>query len=221
MTTEQQREKRNGFLFMLGYFTFGYLAVNWLSQHRAGFFDLSLPFEHQIPFVPVFIFGYILVYFSVFLGYLVLKEWQDWQRAMTSFVLATTVAYIIFLLLPVRMSMRPELAGLTGISNTVSRFFYLIDLPYNCFPSLHVTYPTLATLAAWRHHRAMRWVLLAMTLVVATSVVLVKQHYIADVVAGFINAGLCFWVAVRCESGYGAFVTRMKGWFGVRREKTA
>lgn len=216
MTGEQRREKRNSFLFMVGYFTFGYLALNWLSQQRHSFFDLSLAFEQSIPFVPLFIFGYILVYFSVLLTYLILDDWRDWRRAMTSFLLATSVAYLIFLLLPVRMTLRPDLSGMTGIANEVARFYYLIDLPYNCFPSLHVTYPTLATLLAWRHHRIARFVFLAMALIVAASVILVKQHYIADVVAGFANAGICFWITVRCETGIDAFTARAKKWFGVR-----
>lgn len=216
MTAEQLREKRNGFLFMVGYFTFGYLAINWFSQQRTFFLDLSFPFEHQIPFVPLFIFGYILVYFSVLLTYLILADWQDWRRAMTSFLLATSVAYLLFLLMPVRMTLRPDLSGMTGIASAVSRFYYLIDLPYNCFPSLHVTYPTLATLLAWRHHRIARWVFMAMAIIVAISVVLVKQHYVADVVAGFLNAGICFWVTVRCESGIEAFVARVKGRSGAR-----
>ncbi len=217
MTPEQRREKRNSFLFMLGYFTFGYLALNWLSQQRTSFFDLSFAFEHDIPFVPEFIFGYILVYFSILLSYLVLKEWQDWRRATISFLLCTSVAYLLFLILPVRMTMRPELVGAAGISNAVSRLYYVIDLPYNCFPSLHVTYPTLATLLAWRHHRIARWVFMTMAIVVAASVVLVKQHYVADVVAGFLNAGICFWVTVRCEAGIEAFIARAKRWCGARR----
>ena len=35
-----------------------------------------------------------------------------------------------------------------------------------------------------------------MAIVVAVSVVMVKQHYIADVVAGFANAGVCYAFAV-------------------------
>ncbi|MFA4874989.1 MAG: phosphatase PAP2 family protein [bacterium] len=198
----QKREKRNWFLFMIGYFTAGYLAINWFTQGRSGFFDLGFPFEQDIPFVPIFIFGYILVYVSVLLVYLIFDDWDDWRRAIITFLGATTLAYLFFIFLPVRMSLRPDLTGLTGIGASVSRFYYFIDLPYNCFPSLHVTYPSLATLVSWRHHRIMRWVFAAMTLIVALSVVLVKQHYIADVAGGFLNASLIYWLTVRSESWF-------------------
>lgn len=200
MTREERRWKFNWFLFMVGYFTAGYLAINWISSRRTSFFDVALGFESSIPFFPLFIFGYILVYLSVVLTYVVLRDAGDWRRAIVSFLLATTLAYAVFLLFPVRMTLRPDLAGLSGVSAAVTRFYYIIDLPFNCFPSLHVTYPTLATLVSWRHHRVWRLLFAAMALVVAISVVLVKQHYLADVAAGFANAALCFWLALKIEA---------------------
>ena len=201
MTKQEKREKLNWFLFMIGYFTAGYLAINWFSQARFNFFDVSMGFESRIPFIPVFIFGYLLVYLSVVLIYLIIDDMEDWHRGVIAFLTATTLAYTIFLLFPVKMEARPEIWQVTGssFSDAVTRFYYYIDAPYNLFPSLHVTYPTLATLVAWRNHKIMRWVFAAMALVVAVSVVMVKQHYIADVVAGFANAAVCFAFAIYAE----------------------
>ncbi len=190
-----RRSKSLWYLAMIAYFTVGYMTINALSQGRTHFWDVSLPFESQIPFLPIFIFGYVLVYGTVVAVYFVLDEGAEWRRAVVTFFLATTLAYGFFLLLPVRMELRPDLTELTGFNVLATQLYYRIDLPYNCFPSLHVTYPTLATLVSWRGHRIWRWIFLAMTAIIAVSVVLVKQHYIADVVAGFLNAGLCFWIA--------------------------
>lgn len=189
----------NWFIFMIGYFTFGYMSINWISSRRTAFFDVGFGWENDIPFVPAFIFGYILVYLSVLLVFLIIRDSDDWRRVVTAFMISTTLSYACFLTFPVAMTMRPDLSGLTGFSAAVTRYYYIIDLPYNCFPSLHVTYPTLATLVAWRNHNVMRWVFAAMAVVVAVSVVLVKQHYIADVVAGFANAAFCFWATVRID----------------------
>jgi len=194
----------NWFLFMIGYFSFGYLTINWISSRRTSFFDVSLAWENGIPFIPVFIFGYILVYMSVLLVYLVIRDMEDWRRVVIAFLLSTSLSYAVFLLFPVKMTMRPDLTGLSGLSAMVTHYYYIIDLPYNCFPSLHVTYPTLATLVAWRGHPIWRWIFAAMAVVVAVSVVLVKQHYVADVLAGFANAGLCFWLTVRLEKRWPA-----------------
>ncbi len=201
MTKAEKREKLNWFIFMIGYFTAGYLAINWFSQVRTNFYNVGFGFESQIPFIPIFIFGYLLVYLSVILFYVIIDDANDWQRGVIAFLTSTTLAYILFLIFPVRMAIRPEISELTGssISLMVTRFYYYIDAPYNLLPSLHVTYPALAALVAWKNHRAMRWAFASMAVVVAVSVVLVKQHYIADIVAGFANAGVCFFAAVRVE----------------------
>ena len=169
MTKKEKKEKRGWFLFMVGYFGVGY------------------------------IFGYLLVYLSVVTAYLVIDDMENWMRTVRSFLIATTIAYILFLALPVRMEMRPELAANGGISEWATRLYYAVDLPYNCFPSLHVTYPVLATLIVWRTKPVMRWAFLAMSVVVSVSVVLVKQHYIADVVAGAANAAAGLYLAILYE----------------------
>lgn len=189
------RDRFNWFLFMIGYFAAGYLLVNWISARRNFFFDVSIWLDRAIPFIPIFIFGYILVYLSIVLAYLVLKDSEDWRRIVVSFLFSTTLAYIIFLAFPVHMDMRPNLISETNLSANITRLYYLIDLPYNCFPSLHVTYPMLATLVAWRKHNVMRYVFAVMTMIVAVSVVMVKQHYLADVIGGLANAILGFWFA--------------------------
>jgi membrane-associated phospholipid phosphatase len=197
MTTEQRREKLNWFLFMCGYFAAGYLAINRFNVGRPNPVDLAFGFERDIPLFPVFILGYILVYFSVLFVYIVVNDLEEWRRAVVSMLGATTFAYLVFLLFPIHMALRPEAPVEPGVINALVRGYFFIDPPYNCFPSLHVTYPTLATLVVWRSHPLMRWVFLATTIVVAVSVVLVKQHYIADVVAGFVNGALWYWLTVR------------------------
>lgn len=199
MANRKNRERFNWFLLMIGYFTAGYLFINKISSGRDHFFNVETGFDEAVPFIPAFIFGYILVYLSVIMVYVAIRDMGDWYRAAVSFLLATTLAYIVFLLFPVRM-LRPDILAVHGLSAAVTRFYFFIDLPFNCFPSLHVTYPTLATLVSWRNHKNMRWIFAAMTVIVAVSVVLVKQHYVADVIAGFSNAVLCFWLTVKLES---------------------
>lgn len=200
-------EKRNWFLFMVGYFAAGYLVINWVASRRSVWFDLSTGLDRAIPFVPTFIFGYVIVYLSVIAAYIVIVNMDDWLRIVAGFLIATTVAYITFLAFPVKMVLRPEIGTPSGISEVITIFYYFIDLPYNCFPSLHVIYPILATLAAWRNHLFMRWIFAAVTVIVAVSVLLVKQHYIADVVAGFFVAGGSFWVAIKLEDKWSKFLS--------------
>jgi membrane-associated phospholipid phosphatase len=203
MTKAQQREKRNWFLFMIGYFAVGYLTINRLSIGSQNPVDLAFGFERDIPLIPFFISGYVLVYGSVLLFYFILSDIEDWRRAVVTMLASTTCAYLFFIIFPIHMALRPPAPPDPGVWNAITRFYFGIDPPYNCFPSLHVTYPTMGTLLVWRHHRIMRWVFVAMTAVIAVSVVLVRQHYIADVVAGFANGAFWFWLTVR----YGGWLT--------------
>ncbi len=200
MTGHEKRLKFGSFLFVLGYFIVGYMIINWVSSSRTFFIDVSIPADYALPFVPAFIYGYILVYLSIAFIYFTIDDIESWGRVIISCGLVTSVAYLIFLIVPVHMDMRPELVHSSGINAFVTRLYYFIDLPYNCFPSLHVTYPALGMLLTWRDHRRMRWIFFAMTVIVAVSVLLVKQHYIADVLAGFLNAFICFWITNRTRS---------------------
>lgn len=199
MNKAEKRSKIVLFAAMIAYFTVGYLAINWVTSHRSQYFDISFLFENDIPFIPVFIFGYILVYAGIAAVFFVIDDPSDWRRTAISYFIATTICYMIFLILPVKMTMRPDLSVATGLSSYITRYYYVIDLPYNCFPSLHVTYPTLAVLISWRNHSIWRWIFMAIAIIVAMSVVLVKQHYVADVMAGVACATLSFILARRIE----------------------
>ncbi|OQA62212.1 MAG: PAP2 superfamily protein [bacterium ADurb.Bin270] len=199
MTHVELREKRFWFAIMLAYFGIGYMATNWIASIGSRFYDFGMSFENSIPFVPVFILGYACVYGGVFLAYAIIDDIEDWRRAVITFFTATTICYAFFLFMPVKMTMRPPVESLTGIYGAITSAIFAIDLPYNCFPSLHVTYPVFITLVSWRNHRVMRWVMLAMAIIVAVSVVLVKQHYIADAVAGIFTALFSYLFALKTE----------------------
>ena len=199
MTRGEKIWKTKWFLIMIAYFAVGYLSINWIASHRTSFLDVSISFDGGIPFIPIFVLGYAFAYIGMILAYLVVDNTQDWQRAIISYFIATSLCYAFFLILPVRMEMRPDLMGSHGTMMFLTKLFYYIDMPYNCFPSLHVTCPTLATLIVWKNHPRIRYAMLAMALIVAVSVIFVKQHYIADVIAGFITAALSYWIAVIAE----------------------
>ncbi len=192
LSPAEKKEKRNWFFFILGYFAGGYLLINWINQFRTHYYDVSFSFEKSIPFIPAMIFGYILVYFSVLLLYFLIDDIADFRRAVVAYLLLTTVHYIFFLVLPVRYELRPDLAAVTGFGVGVTRLYYFIDMPYNCFPSLHVAYPALAALISWRHHRYSSGIFIVMTVIIAASVIFVKQHYILDVVAGALTSIILF-----------------------------
>jgi membrane-associated phospholipid phosphatase len=188
----EKKEKRNWFFFIVGYFAGGYLLINWINQFRTHYYDVSFSFEKSIPFIPALIFGYILVYFSMLLLYFLIDDIDDFRRAIIACLTVTTVHYIFFLALPVKYELRPDLTVATGFGVNVTRFYYIIDRPYNCFPSLHVAYPMIAALISWRHHRYSSGLFIVMAVIIAASVIFVKQHYIMDVAAGALTSIIVF-----------------------------
>lgn len=205
LTLKEKIEKRNWFFFLVGYFVGGYLLINWINQFRSHYFDVSFSFEQSIPFIPAFIFGYILVYFSVLLLYFLIDDIDDFRRAVVAYLLMTTVHYIFFLAFPVRYELRPDLISAAGFGVGVTRFYYIIDMPHNCFPSLHVAYPALAALISWRHHRYSSWLFIVMTIIISASIVFVKQHYILDVVAGAATAIFLYFIVIKTEKLWRGF----------------
>lgn len=169
------------FLFL--YFVVGYLAINSFSENRQIYAILAVSLDHSIPFLPIFIYGYASVYVAIFTLYYILKDNSEFYRAVAVFFTVTTLSFLIFLIYPVKMVLRPDLSAMSGFSVDVTRLFYSIDKPFNNFPSLHVAYPLTAMLVTWVHHKTARYMYLGLFLLISVSVVFVKQHYIADVVS--------------------------------------
>lgn len=201
MTNKEIWEKRNWFLFLIGYFAIGYVVINWINDGRSHYYDVALPFESNIPFISFFIMGYLFVYVSMLALYFLIDDISLWRRAVVAFLVLTSLCYIVYLVFPVQMIDRPVVSEMIMRSwiDKVVRAYFVVDRPYNALPSIHAAYPTLATLVVWRTSPRGRWILLAMTALIAISVVLVKQHYIMDVVAGIAAAIISYVLVIKTE----------------------
>ena len=189
--------RKVSFLAAMVYFTAGYLSISWYSSTRTLFVSVSFPFENEIPFIPAFIFGYLLVYFCLLgLFFLVQKELL-FKKTIAAFFLLTTIHFVFFLLTPVQMFLRPVVINPTGFVDMFVKFYYWIDMPYNCFPSLHVAYTLMGVPILWNYKRDWAYIYLLSTIIVAISVVLVKQHYILDTVGGLITPFIVWWTVCR------------------------
>jgi membrane-associated phospholipid phosphatase len=57
---------------------------------------------------------------------------------------------------------------------------------FAAFPSLHAAFPALAAVYAWRRYRLLALALVAWTLAVGMSIVYLGEHYVVDVLDGFL-----------------------------------
>ena len=180
---------------MVLYFCLGYFTLNFLNLHRSYYFDVGFSFEQQIPFFPIAILGYTLVFFTLIWMVILISEKKLFQKAIIAAFAVSSVHFILFYLIPVKMNFRPHVDSLGGsFWDPLVKLYFIIDQPTNCFPSLHVAYPTMCTWQIWHAVPKYRFHFLLMTVIVALSVVLVKQHYIADAVAGTCAAMLICWI---------------------------
>lgn len=165
-----------------------YFLLNEWTARGGRFHTLALPFEKDLPFVPAAILGYTMVFGFLALAYLVIQDLDFFKKLVKAFFLGLTLHFLIFLLFPVQYVLRPALdPESTGLAALV-HFYYWLDLPYNCFPSLHISNVFLVSFFLQRYRPGLGWILHPLAAVVAISVVLVKQHYIIDVIAGFLVA---------------------------------
>jgi membrane-associated phospholipid phosphatase len=158
-----------------------YVISNQLMQGRPAV-TLETPLDGALPFWAPAEIIYMSVYLFLFLPVVHVKHMEVFKRVALAFY-AYNLACIAFMaLFPVKM-VRPhfEIADLYtwGVA-----FNYAYDPPYNNFPSLHVSNAMFAGWVALRLDRPVGLVALAIGLGISVSTLLVKQHWVADVVAG-------------------------------------
>lgn len=142
-------------------------------------------------------------YFTYFLFLLVLggilyyrREWHSYWAVMTYSAIGYALGYVIATIFPVQ-SPWFTLAGMWHGDLTGGPFTALINLIEKCgrvhgaaFPSQHVAGATAALWGAWRHRRWLFWVFLPVVACMDVSTVYVRNHYVADVLAGMVTGTL-------------------------------
>ena len=177
--------KTLGLILLVSFYAVGYLGINRINEYRDHYYNVSLWFEKYIPFVPSAIIGYSLVFVLVALLFLVIDNMPDFWDMCLRFFNMSLLCFVIFLIFPVRMDLRPEVTMANDWITQLVCFYFWIDHPYNLFPSMHLSASFFAAFYCMRKGRIIGWLAMIMAVIVGVSVVLLKQHYIMDIVAGF------------------------------------
>lgn len=150
-------------------------------------YDVSIPLDGKIPFLPPFIVVYVLSYCQwVLVLWLTTRESMDvFFRASATEILGKIIVIPIFLIFPTAM-VRPEITG-SGLFDWLTQLIYTLDTPDNLFPSLHCYDSWLCLRCVCRMQKVPGWFKWAngiFSLLVFASVVLVKQHLVLDILGG-------------------------------------
>jgi membrane-associated phospholipid phosphatase len=170
----------------------GYLGVNRLVGDGP-FHRLDLPIDHQIPYLPIFVFPYVLVYFTPALAAIFLRDRAELYRAFLAFGLNAAICFPIFLLLPVELPRENPIPD--SLSGHLLAWVHRLDRPVNCFPSHHVSTAFTTFFAVRRQEPIWGGVFGVCAVMIAISTLFVKQHYLVDVPAGIGIACLTLWLS--------------------------
>jgi membrane-associated phospholipid phosphatase len=187
------RERLTWTLGLVALSGFGFLYIdarNARMAHSAWSLPLETRLDVHIPFIPEFIFPYLFYYPWLLLPLFVLRTRESFFRSIAAFTLMQVIAQIIFVLFPSHM-VRPIVTS-DGFASDLVRLMYQVDLGWNLFPSLHVAHSVIVALIFCKYGRKWAPAVCLVSGLIAASTVLVKQHYVIDIPAGVLLAGLCF-----------------------------
>jgi membrane-associated phospholipid phosphatase len=146
---------------------------------------LSSSVDRLIPLVPAWAYVYGAIYSVAVVPLFIVRDARVLRRVALGFMAINLLAGLVFLAYPTRME-RPAWMGAPAGSFTQwsMGLIYALDPPVNCFPSLHVANAFYVGSVARSFDRRVGRFMFALAFLIASSTLLVKQHYLLDVVSG-------------------------------------
>ena len=162
-------------------------------------FSLATPLDDAIPpiwefaIVYVFIFYPFVLYTIAYFAYIKPKRSLRFFASLFVIYLISFITYIVF---PVEMVARRNLYPNTNYPSPNSQNFFErvmakyfeSDKPLNCFPSLHAANSSIAAYYLSKEKPKYSYIFWGIAILVMISTLFVRQHVIADEIAGFLVA---------------------------------
>ena len=152
---------------------------------------IATSLDNAISLSPVWIVAYAMIYPAAILPIFVVKDPLVFRRVMMAYIGLELIAMLLFIVCPVHMTIRPAIDSIVGTDffSWGLRVCFWADHPTCCFPSLHVATAVLSAFSCWRVDRRIGVGAGVVALLISASTLLIKQHFIYDVIAG---GGLAF-----------------------------
>ena len=195
-------------MLLLFFILLNNIAYDWTGQlypvgsgYRLDF--LSGGLDGAIPFVPQMVIFYVCLFYPMVIltmFYFAFVKYKKGYALGWSLVLINAVAVLIYIVFPVstywwrQAFLAHPIVGNFWASQAYS--VWASDTSFNCFPSLHAAVSTICFFTWYQYSKikpsaTTKLVALA-TLIIAGGVILstlfIKQHYIADEIAGIVLA---------------------------------
>ena len=188
-------------MLLLFYLLLNNFAYDWTGQlYPAGSgFRLQTGLDTAIPFVPEMVIFYVYLFYSLVILTMIYFAFVEYRKGYAlgwSLVAINAIAILIYIVFPVSTYWyRQNLLSNPMVGNFWATQVYNIfasDTSFNCFPSLHAAVSTICFFTWFQYakikpSKTTKAVAVA-ALVIAAGVILstlfIKQHYIADEIAG-------------------------------------
>jgi membrane-associated phospholipid phosphatase len=163
-----------------------YFPINRTVQ---GGVILATPWDTYIPFWPIWAIPYLLSLCWWTASFV----WAAWKmdtvhyRAFAiSMIAVMLTSYVFYILYPTYVQ-RPELKG-DNWQTALIRFIYANDRLNNAFPSGHTYITMLIVFFWWNWRPQLRWLWVAMAIIVILSTLFTGQHNLPDPIGGIVWA---------------------------------
>lgn len=158
---------------------------------------LRSPIDDLIPVVGPFVVPYVSLRPFMYASAVVflLFRARVYRSAALAMTMTLLVSYACYALLQTYIE-RPVLTG-DDVFSRMIRDVYAGDQPFNDFPSLHASLSTIFAIHWWRIDRRIGIAVAIWVALIVLSTVFVKQHYVADVIAGVLLAFVTSRIAAR------------------------
>lgn len=177
------------YFIMTAIFLTLYFGAGTISYQRA--IILSMPlFEEEIPFWTWTIWVYIVLY-PVYLVWALYsyQKISDMNKTFYGFLALTVISCGLFILFPVTYPREVfPLPINEEVTTLIFRLMRKADRPSNCLPSLHVGICYFFCFAFKNESRSKFWAAFIISTAVSVSTLTTKQHYIYDILGGFLLA---------------------------------
>jgi membrane-associated phospholipid phosphatase len=200
-------------MFIVAVFGLGGYETTLLFAAERGLtsWDPSSSWDHSVPALPWTVIIYLTLYLYSPLPIFAAKRDERGRRELAflaqGMLLLFTISFAFFLLMPAQILVRPQMEMLVSsmrpLYKDIFEVIYILDRPFNSWPSLHVSQSLLIVLFChrWLELRAdefprrgvwmtglwLAWVALSL------SILTTKQHFIWDMVTGAVLGALLWW----------------------------
>jgi membrane-associated phospholipid phosphatase len=152
--------------------------------------------DMMVPFMPYTVWIYLSEYLFFIAVYMTCKNMTNLNKYFYSFLTLQSVSVLIFWVWPTTYprDLFPLPDDLGRVTYYLFNTLRMTDTPANCCPSLHVSSVYLSAFIFLNEQRKKFPFFFLWATAVAVSTLTTKQHYVVDVIMGFIMAIATHWI---------------------------